>query len=194
MAANVLADALNDGLRSRVTVSSDRTRLLDEEEQTAFTDDEDRGEDPSLPFGGKVYLARRKKPDTWLTFFLEILAVCLVFCFIYYAYYHFDNLHFHVTHFYAHLGQPHAMHMTGQRYLFGRGVDRNMDQAMRWFKYASDKGHAHAAHNLAVGHLQGYKTDLKDRDEARDLLRYAADQGVEEAINAVYKLCPNGEC
>ncbi len=70
--ANVLADALNEGLRSRVTISSDRTPLLDEEEQTAFTDDEDRGEDPSLPFGGKVYLARRKKPDTWLTFFLEV--------------------------------------------------------------------------------------------------------------------------
>ena len=28
--------------------------------------------DSSLPYGGKVYLARRKKPDTWLCIFLEV--------------------------------------------------------------------------------------------------------------------------
>ncbi|XP_038056238.1 uncharacterized protein LOC119728185 [Patiria miniata] len=194
MATGLLGSAMSDGLRSRAANPSDETPLLEEEEQTAFTDDEDVGEDPSLPFGGKVYLARRKKPDTWFVVFLEILAVCFVFCFIYYSYYHFDNLHFHVTHFYAQFGTPHAMHMTGQRYLFGKGVDRNMDQAMRWFKYAADKGHPHAAHNLAVGHLQGYKTALSDREEARGLLRYAAENGVDEAINALSKMCPNGEC
>ena len=79
MAANVITDVLNDGLRSRATFSSDKTPLLeDEEEQTAFTDDVDRGEDPSLPFGGKVYLARRKKPDTWFTFFLEVGRISVV--------------------------------------------------------------------------------------------------------------------
>ena len=62
------------------------------------------------------------------------MAVIGVICFIYYSYYHFDNLHFHVTHFYAHIGQAHAMHLVGQRYMNGKGVDRDMDMAMQWFR------------------------------------------------------------
>ena len=28
------------------------------------------------------------------------------------------------------------------------------------YRKASDQGHPHAAYNLAIGHLKGYKTDL----------------------------------
>ena len=42
-------------------------------EKTSWTDDEENeDEDPSLPFGGKVYLARRKKPDTWFVTIMEV--------------------------------------------------------------------------------------------------------------------------
>ena len=30
-------------------------------------------------------------------------------------------------------------------------------------RHAADRGHPHASHNLAVGHLQGYRTDVKDK-------------------------------
>ena len=59
-----------------------RARLLPERvdhpwapagEQTSWSDDEEKeGEDPSLPYGGKVYLARRKKPDTLLVKTMEV--------------------------------------------------------------------------------------------------------------------------
>lgn len=66
--------AQDAGLRHRK--SSNLDALLDdeegEEEKTAWTDESGPEEDPSLPFQGKVYLARRKKPDTPLTKFLEV--------------------------------------------------------------------------------------------------------------------------
>jgi len=37
----------------------------------------------------------------------------------YYAYYYFDNFHFHVTRGYAHLGYPEAQHVVGQKLLYG---------------------------------------------------------------------------
>ncbi|KAJ8042388.1 ERAD-associated E3 ubiquitin-protein ligase component HRD3A [Holothuria leucospilota] len=182
------------GLRHRKSSNLDPLLDDEEEEKTAWTDESGPEEDPSLPFQGKVYLARRKKPDTPLTKFLEVCAVIGVVAFIYYSYNYMDDLHFRVTHFYAFLGQPHAMHMVGQRYLFGKGVDRNTDIAMQWFGYASNKGHAHASHNLAVGHLHGYKTTVRDKEHARELLRYAADQGVAEAHDALSKMCARGDC
>jgi len=36
-----------------------------------------------------------------------------------YCYYYFDNVHFHITHGYAHLGYAAAQHQIGQRYLNG---------------------------------------------------------------------------
>ena len=36
--------------------------------------------DPTLPYGGKVYLARRKKPDPWWVIALEVRTFnCVVF-------------------------------------------------------------------------------------------------------------------
>jgi len=36
-----------------------------------------------------------------------------------YAYYYFDNFHYHVTSGYAHLGYPEAQHVVGQKLLYG---------------------------------------------------------------------------
>lgn len=33
--------------------------------------------DPSLPYGGKVYLARRKKPDSWLCILIQVTCILL---------------------------------------------------------------------------------------------------------------------
>ncbi|PIK44791.1 hypothetical protein BSL78_18355 [Apostichopus japonicus] len=183
----------SDGLRYRKS-SIEELADEEEEEKVAWTDESGPEEDPALPFQGKVYLARKKKPDTNLTKFLEVCAVIAVVAFIYYSYNYMDDLHFRVTHFYAVMGQAHAMHMVGQRYLFGKGVDRDTKTAMKWFSYAADKGHAHASHNLAVGHLHGYQTTVRDKDHARDLLRYAAGEGVAEAQDALSKMCARGDC
>ena len=36
-----------------------------------------------------------------------------------YCWFYFENVHFHVTHAYAHLGYDVAQHQVGQRYLHG---------------------------------------------------------------------------
>ena len=40
-----------------------------------YDDDSDYDYDEQLPYGGKVYLARRKKPDTWLCIAIQVNAL-----------------------------------------------------------------------------------------------------------------------
>lgn len=91
--------------------------------------------DPDLPFGGKVYLARKKKPDpTWV----KVVEACVLLFAVWLAYYtafHFDSLHFHVTKAYAHIGHDHAQHLVGQKFLQGKGVKQDHKEAIKWFKY-----------------------------------------------------------
>lgn len=62
------------------------------------------------------------------------MALIGTIIFALYAYYYFDHLHFHVTHGYAHLGYSAAQHQVGQRYLHGKGVEKNPHKAMEWFE------------------------------------------------------------
>ncbi|XP_013389315.1 uncharacterized protein LOC106165232 [Lingula anatina] len=148
--------------------------------------------DPNLPYGGKVYLARKKKPDPLHVRLFEGFIILLVFAFCLYAYYYFDNLHFHVIHGYAHLGYEHAQHLVGQRYLYGHGVEKHEGKAMEWFKKAADQGHPHASYNLAVGHLNGLHT--LPRGEAHRLVQHAAQKGVPEAHHVLSNICSKGGC
>lgn len=50
------------------------------------------------------------------------LLIVAVIVFALYSYFYFENLHFHITHGYAHLGYPVAQHQVGQRYLHGKNV------------------------------------------------------------------------
>ncbi|XP_037078233.1 secretory immunoglobulin A-binding protein EsiB-like [Pollicipes pollicipes] len=149
--------------------------------------------DGSLPYGGKVYLARRKKADSWLCLVLQVLAVAASVALTYWCYYYFDHFHFHVSRAYAHLGHTEAQHVLGQRYLHGRGVEKDHEQAMAWFRKAADDGHPHASYNLAVGHLQGL-TDVLEPGEAQKMIKHAADNGVEEAIDMMRSSCVWGDC
>ncbi|XP_078688889.1 uncharacterized protein LOC144920543 isoform X2 [Branchiostoma floridae x Branchiostoma belcheri] len=142
----------------------------------------------------KVYLARRKKPDPWWVTALEVLVILFVVGSAYYAYNYFEHLHFHVTNGYAHLGYPQAQHFVAHRYLEGRGVDKDHRMAMDWMRKAADQGHAHAAYNLAIAHLKGLETDVKD-GEARKLLEHANNNGVKEAHDVLHNVCyAGGNC
>lgn len=48
-----------------------------------------------------------------------MIAVLGAVSLAYYAYYYFDNFHYHVTRGYAHLGYPEAQHVVGQKLLYG---------------------------------------------------------------------------
>ncbi|KAL7644780.1 UNVERIFIED_CONTAM: hypothetical protein RMT77_004593 [Armadillidium vulgare] len=149
--------------------------------------------DDSLPYGGKVYLARKKKP---LSLFCNLFLASIVvgtLAFLYYGWYYTEHLHYHVTKLYAKMGHREAQSLIGHKLLHGKGVDKDHQEAMKWLYEAALQGHPHAAYNVAVGHLQGIKTDLKP-GEARKLIEHAADNGVEEAIEVLEKVCSKGKC
>lgn len=149
---------------------------------------------PDLPYGGKVYLARKKKPDPWWVLALEVIAISGAVGLAYYSYFYFENLHYHVTHGYAHLGYSVAQHLVGEKLLNGQGVEKNQHKAMEWFKKAADQGHPHASYNLAIGHLRGIRKDLLEKGEPRKLIAHAAANGVEQARDALNELCSKGHC
>lgn len=145
--------------------------------------------DPLLPYGPKVYLARRKKPDSWWLTTAEILIVVSVLLFFVYMYYYVDHLHFHVAHAYARVGSSTAQHHIAHKYLRGHGVKKDENMAMHWFRQAANNGHAGGAYNLVAGHLQGYKSDLQEH-EIELMLKAAADGGHEEAKRALREMFP----
>lgn len=149
--------------------------------------------DEKLPYGGKVVLAKRKKPESWFVIAVEVAAISFVVFLLYYSYFYFDHLHFHVTRIYAHIGHSHAQHAIGHKYLTGSGVPKNHTAAFHWFRKAADQGHPHSAYNLAVGHMQGYDTDVK-KGEAHKLIKYAAENGVAEAHDILHRVCSKGHC
>ncbi|XP_074645461.1 uncharacterized protein LOC141901850 [Tubulanus polymorphus] len=146
---------------------------------------------PDLPYGGKVYLARKKKPDPLYIKILEVAVICFTVWLCYYSYYYIDHLQFHVTHAYAHLGFAEAQHQTGQRYMFGSGVEKHTEKAIDWYKKAADQGHPRAQYDLAVGHIKGHDTGLP-AGHAHHLLHQAASQGVKEARDALQNVCSKG--
>ncbi|XP_046334957.1 uncharacterized protein HI_1625-like [Haliotis cracherodii] len=146
-----------------------------------------------LPYGGKVYLARKKKADPTYVRVLEVLLIVFTVSLVIYAYFYFDHLHFHIAHAYAHMGYATAQHQVGQRYLHGKGIDRHAGKAMEWFRKAADQGHPHASYNLAIGYLRGLKTDIKT-GEAHTLIHHAASKGVSEAHKVLNEVCAKGGC
>ncbi|KAK3754094.1 hypothetical protein RRG08_024169 [Elysia crispata] len=167
-----------------------RQRLLprDKEEGESLKDDFD-----NLPLKAKLKLARKAKADPMYILVLEVLMIIFVAVGGLYCWFYFENVHFHVTHAYAHLGYDVAQHQVGQRYLHGKGVDKHPQKAMEWFKKAADQGHPHASYNLAIGHLKGYKTDLK-AGESHRLIHHAAANGVREAHEVLNSVCTKGGC
>ncbi|XP_043239179.1 uncharacterized protein NMB1327-like [Amphibalanus amphitrite] len=123
----------------------------------------------------------------------QVVALAFVVSLGYWCYYHFDHFHFHVTRAYAHIGHTEAQHLIGQRYLHGRGVEKDHSEAMKWFRKAADQGHPHSSYNLAVGHLQGLTEDLQP-GEAQKLIEHAARQGVPEASDMMDSSCVWGDC
>ena len=54
----------------------------------------------------------------------------------------------------------HAQHELGHKLLKDK-TNLNQSAAFQWFRKSADKGHPHAAYNLAAGHLSGYQTDVE---------------------------------
>ncbi len=64
---------------------------------------------------------------------------------------------------------------------------------MEWFRKASKQGHPHSAYNLAIGYLNGLKTNLEP-GEAHKLIAHAAENGVDLARDVLENACKQGRC
>jgi TPR repeat protein len=74
-------------------------------------------------------------------------------------------------------GDVAAMRNLGHLYRWGQGVERDIQQAMHWYRRAAETGFARAQANLAAIYLQGDEGVAVDYAEARKWFEAAAKQG-----------------
>lgn len=74
-------------------------------------------------------------------------------------------------------GDPEAQYKLGVAFFNGRGVEKDLPEAARWYESAAEQGHAKAQFNLGLLLLQGEGDIRKDEAGAAKWFRKAAEQG-----------------
>ena len=72
---------------------------------------------------------------------------------------------------------PAGMEKLGILYAWGHGVEKNDDEAFRWFQKAAERGNAEAQCNLANTYLRGEGNVAQNYPEAFKWYKKAAEQG-----------------
>ena len=80
----------------------------------------------------------------------------------------------------ANAGKIQAMYDVGNLYMRGRGVNRNMTEAAKWFKKAADSGNASAQARLGILYFEG-RGVKQNYSQALKLLNAAAKQNIPSA-------------
>ena len=77
---------------------------------------------------------------------------------------------------------PDGMLQTtfGEAYYFGDGVEKDVKEAVKWYRIAAEKGVAHSQYRLGFCYAMGTGVE-KDETEAVKWYRKAAEQGVADA-------------
>lgn len=83
-------------------------------------------------------------------------------------------------------GDMQAQFALGVCFLYGDGVEKNYDMALKYFQLASNQGHISALYALATCYKDGHGV-IKDERKAFEYLKKAADKGYEPAINEIAK-------
>ncbi len=77
----------------------------------------------------------------------------------------------------AQAGDPEAQHDLGLRYAGGRGVPKDPERALRWYRAAAEQGYGPAQSSLALAYYWGTGV-ARDRAKAADWYRRAAERDV----------------
>lgn len=91
----------------------------------------------------------------------------------------------------AEKGDVAAMRNIGHLYRWGQGVDKNIEEAMRWYRKAAESGFSRAQANLAAIYLQGDEGVPVNYEEALKWFAAAAIQGLAVAqynLGLMYEL------
>ncbi|XP_046909652.2 uncharacterized protein LOC124491086 [Dermatophagoides farinae] len=175
-------------LRRRKSSISIASSSDDNQQQSTFLLPLDE-RDESWTIGKQMWMfnsiGNRKQSESWRSIIIQMSLIMATIIFCFYTYFWFEHFHYYLTRFYAHhVDDHHAQHVLGHKLI----RNRSHAEAFHWFRKSADHGHPHSAYNLAVGHLSGYRTDVK-QGEVRQLLRFAAKNGVQEAHELLRGLC-----
>lgn len=91
----------------------------------------------------------------------------------------------------AEKGDVAAMRNIGHLYRWGQGVDKNIEEAVRWYRKAAESGFSRAQANLAAIYLQGDEGVAVNYEEAHKWFAAAAIQGLAVAqynLGLMYEL------
>jgi hypothetical protein len=91
----------------------------------------------------------------------------------------------------AEQGDPEAQVQLGLLYEQGQGVERNLDEASRWFQLAAEQGYAPAQANL--GDLYEFGDGIRSNKAAAHYYRLAAKQGYRDAQLDLARLYEQGK-
>ena len=80
----------------------------------------------------------------------------------------------------AEQGDAQAQYNLGNCYAFGKGVEKNLSEAVKWWRKAAEQGDAQAQFNLGVCYANGDGVE-KNPTEAVKWYRKAAEQGFAQA-------------
>ena len=80
----------------------------------------------------------------------------------------------------AEQGNAEAQYSLGVCYRCGDGVEKNLEEAIKWYKKAAEQGYAKAQYNLAVCYDSEYGVE-KNVEEAVKWYRKSAEQGYARA-------------
>ncbi len=77
-------------------------------------------------------------------------------------------------------GSPEELWEIGQKYRYGKGVEKSYKEALKWFRSAAQKGHAVAQRDLGTIYRRGLGVK-KNQEEAVKWFRLSANQGYAKA-------------
>ena len=77
------------------------------------------------------------------------------------------------------------MHALGNLYVLAKGVERNLDEAFKWFKKGAELGHVNCQYTLGGFYLKGFSVE-KNLEEAKKWYKKALEQG-DEAAKVAYE-------
>ena len=84
-------------------------------------------------------------------------------------------------------GNVYARYILGRHHENGKGVPKNFEEAMKWYRMAADQGNAFAQYSLGWRYENGEGVP-QNLEEAVKWYRLSADQGNESAQTAFKRL------
>jgi hypothetical protein len=107
---------------------------------------------------------------------------------------HADNKNYNTAFSYwedaAELGSEEAMMAIADCYFYGRGIEKDLEQAVHWYEKVADNDNTTAMYNIGVCYMQN--SDICDYDKAIEWITLAAEHGHTTAQYTLGQLYLNG--